>query len=995
MDHAYQPCQQSLFIPRVEGTFKFCDYPCSTGLSLYANGSCLSTCQSLFIPRVEGTFKFCDYPCSTGLKLYANGSCLSTCQSLFIPRVEGLFQFCDYPCSTGQNLYANGSCLSTCQSLFIPRVEGTFKFCDYPCLAGKFLYTNGSCLSPCYDNFNQRTEGTNKFCDYPCVNANDYLYQNKSCIGTCQVEFLTRIEGNFRFCDYPCASGEYLYSNGSCLSACNPLFNIRIEGTYQFCDYPCNLNQFLYQNKSCSNYCQVNFDQFSQSIYQFCNYPCASNQYLYSNKSCFSTCYPTFNIRIEGNLKFQFCDYPCAPGQFLYQNKTCISSCLPVFNKRIEGTYQFCDYPCAMNEYLYQNKTCRGYCTFPFAKRIESIFQFCDFSCGTMGVDYYYPDQGRCKVGCAYPYRADATVLCDLDLSSDDINQCDMISNATDALDRSLTIGAIFASLISANDPGAFGLVGLAKMIFYTKYMELKYPPKLQKVINEQIVNKTSLEIIGTYRDKVQSKIKKYPVPEKFQQYWLHSSFLINFWQNFIYTSLLLLIILVVWILALCTKSCRRTNEVLRKIRDTLKWNFFFTYMLSNYDQIIVYTSLDVRTNKLTSPGLVWSLASLLIMNIIIFIIFITTAVIIRRIRKDVDFGQRRIFSHVNELIRTMKPYEAVFSTFKNSCWSQHTFFFIYSFRISIFYIAIGYMFDNPLAQAVILLIVNIASLLHLCIKRPLSLKVKLVQYITQESLLLIVSTGVFIVAILDFKEQTSAGLRRVIGDIILIVNLLFKFMGIIFILIQLYTGLKLAYQQRKINIRRANVQKRAISVPRIDQSSLSANNSCLKAPTIPNSMFDQSTIFEQSSNFGQSIPGVNLINGIKIPGLQLNKCSDKLEAINLHPDVSQTKDKKRKDGKSDKNGKDFEEDKDVVGERQLNDLSYISPIRDDNLLRGRRDSDTMKEASKMRRIKRRKYKNPEIHEANLRIELANEIKKKDNELKLHGENSEITINDV
>ena len=286
----------------MEGTNKFCDYPCPSTQFLYANSSCLTSCQTLFSQRIEGTYKFCDYPCTSGQYLYANGSCITTCQTLFNQRTEGTNKFCDYPCTSGQYLYANSSCMATCQALFKPRTEGIYKFCDYPCPSTQFLYPNNSCIATCQTSFSIRMEGTNKFCDYPCLST-QFLYANSSCLTSCQTLFSQRTELTYKFCDYPCTSGQYLYANGSCIATCQTQFNQRTEGTNKFCDYPCPSTQF---SDGCS----------------FCITGCASCNTANPNRCLV-----------------------CKAGYFKLENGTCSTACAFPFIEVLVGSDKYCTSP--------------------------------------------------------------------------------------------------------------------------------------------------------------------------------------------------------------------------------------------------------------------------------------------------------------------------------------------------------------------------------------------------------------------------------------------------------------------------------------------------------------------------------------------------------------------------------------------------------------------------------------------------------------------------
>ena len=403
------------FKPTFNALISVCDYPCGIEKYLFWNGSCSSQCP--YYSRTENWYNFCD-ACQPGYFMYANASCYPSCYTLFSVSVTGGSKFCNFPCSSGSYLYPNRICKMTCSIPIIPRSESTYLFCDYPCLINQVLYWNGSCLPSC--KYVARTENLYKFCD-ACANGY-YMYENNTCYSTCYTLFSAVTIGGSKFCNFPCLPGSYLYPNTACSTTCSTPITPRTESTYLFCDYPCQASMYLYWNGSCLSSCQ-------------------------------------YTTRIENG--YQFCD-TCLSGYFLYQNGTCSSSCYSLFIQSTIGGSSFCTSPCTLGQYLYQNGTCSSSCKLPYLPRTESIFLFCESFC-PLTRKYYYPDEDTCQSSCDYPYQAQNTYTCELELSLKDIRQVNALSSITDTAGKVLGVNAFFMSLFSSNDPQAFGLVALTK----------------------------------------------------------------------------------------------------------------------------------------------------------------------------------------------------------------------------------------------------------------------------------------------------------------------------------------------------------------------------------------------------------------------------------------------------------------------------------------------------------------------------------------------------
>ena len=62
---------------------------------MYEDGSCKSTCTKHYTITTIGHSSFCNYPCSSGEYLYADGQCLANRDSPMLKRSKQNHQFCD------------------------------------------------------------------------------------------------------------------------------------------------------------------------------------------------------------------------------------------------------------------------------------------------------------------------------------------------------------------------------------------------------------------------------------------------------------------------------------------------------------------------------------------------------------------------------------------------------------------------------------------------------------------------------------------------------------------------------------------------------------------------------------------------------------------------------------------------------------------------------------------------------------------------------------
>ena len=353
-----------------------------------------------------------------------------------------------------------------------------------------------------------------------------------------------------------CNKGNFLANNGICRPCFNSMCNICIgnrgtdcmksillrsyfDGTgfyvcfigCTFCTGPnvndciqCNPSLILDTDNTCQTSCTLPYVS-SGTLFPKCRLPCSSSQYLYWNNTCQDSC----NYPLQVNTNNGQCNYPCnkAYAEFLYWNGSCLSTC--PFYPRIESGYGFCEL-CP-----------RGY--------------------------YLYLEDNVCKLGCTYPYIIQRLAYCELDLSSSDIEQIATMSKVIGTGSLVQSIGSVIISLLSPDDPSGFTLVVLAKMLLYIRYMDLKYPPRLQSVLDQQDSSKPSVELSSKSSDEeaqnvLKEHMRKYPLPGRFDHYGLHSSFLVNFLEP----TINLISVFVITLLVILSDSCCKQGTRLKNI---------------------------------------------------------------------------------------------------------------------------------------------------------------------------------------------------------------------------------------------------------------------------------------------------------------------------------------------------------------------------------------------------------------------------------------------
>jgi hypothetical protein len=118
----------------------------------------------------------------------------------------------------------------------------------------------------------------------------------------------------------------------------------------------------------------------------------------------------------------------------------------------------------------------------------------------------------------------------------------------------------------------------------------------------------------------------------------------------------------------------------------------------------------------------------------------------------------------------------------------------------------LGTLFDHPLVECILILLMNIAMLAYLFIKRPFKEKIAQIQQVVLELFTLVVNISVFILAVFDARHSEAFDQRKTIGKLLIIINMIFNFTVAGFMLLllvlqgwEIYKDYKSRRQEKKL----------------------------------------------------------------------------------------------------------------------------------------------------------------------------------------------------
>ena len=770
-------CELPLVI-RMDKDKRFCDFLCPASEIVYWDGTCGRSCNAPLTLISQGTppRQYCQYKCKATQFLFPNGTCSDSCNFPLASSVLKGRLFCKYSCTGTDYLYFNGSCIGSCNLPFVQRIENSLQYCDYSCVGENFLYWNGSCLEICEYPLSQRVGNGHLYCDFSCPISTDFLYWNGTCSSQCPYPLSSRSEGltiTRNYCSFLCSESQYLYWNQTCSSKCDFPLTKATYGDSSFCYYPCDVSEYLYWNGSCLPSCSFPLGSRIDAGLNYCDYPCTTGSYLYWNGSCLASCETPLSLRGE-NDKY-FCDYPCLNTRdYLYWNTTCSSQCPSPYIPKAEGSALFsrnyCHSPCDPSDYLYWNNSCLPSCPSPFLSHINSPYRFCNPPCAS--TEFYYDELQACEDECHQP----AFIA-----TNDGYLHCSSIIETMESSE-----GAHFYMFLNAPlKPGTVTVVSLIKVMQYVRYLDIQMPPRLQRLGLSKGRNVLSFSAGIHMSDSMKQDFMKQALPVTYLKNNLHSSFLVNFWEDLCNIFIGFGIACVFFVFEVISRALdwSTVEVVCHTIRVLARWNYVLMILAVNFDDIILFSALEFQSLNFSSEegpksnGFSFFVALAAVLGIVILSLGM---VLYTRWKSKT---QRR--SLVSE------DFQVLFRGFRENSIFNQLFFMIYMFRIGLPMLIAVSLRISPLVVTILQVFVSLGMLVYLLKMNPFVKKINQQQIVLFESIILIMNMSMLALTILSMTGLHNTTGAIILGDIVIVGNDIVNIMCLVFLVIKLYNEIR------------------------------------------------------------------------------------------------------------------------------------------------------------------------------------------------------------
>ena len=536
--------------------------------------------------------------------------------------------------------------------------------------------------------------------------------------------------------------------------------------------------------------------QANSSGFLACNLPCASTEYMYWNSTCHVYCSSPLNQRNDSG--YLTCSLPCNKSDYLYWNSTCLTGCSPPFIQRNNSGYLTCNLPCPNLEYMDWNSLCRSGCDLPFLARNNSGFLTCNLPC--LNREYLYWN-GSCLPTCNPPYIVENKASfnsCIQLVNSTAVNPANwndfqVILATTKVSDNIILVAIFIASVVGIDSHFTNTLASFVKMLPYIRYIKINYPPRLQFMLDHFHSSTISLQFGFDMPIKLADQFAQYPLPSNFAKYQLKSSFLVTYWITM--TSMLIVYCFskILSAITYLLQKNKKLHSLLERINLIFKWNFLLLVFFSNFDGVILPTSLMLRTLNLDSLPNNIDLIVCIFINVTVISFYGLVIHIVRDIRKYKYLTYpEKSKAHIPE--KKWQKYQVTYKDSQNKEFIQHAFLFFYLARLYLFYLVISYLFAYPLMQTILIALLNLLFLGYIVFVKPFASKLALIQYTSDETTMLGVNLCLVILAILDAKNIEHENLRFILGEVIIYTNLWFSLTAAGFLIFTIIVGIRRAY---------------------------------------------------------------------------------------------------------------------------------------------------------------------------------------------------------
>jgi len=362
------------------------------------------------------------------------------------------------------------------------------------------------------------------------------------------------------------------------------------------------------------------------------------------------------------------------------------------------------------------------------------------------------------------------------------------------------------SAVSSGSSIGASAAIS-GKVFSNIKFINISYSNDLDNALATWKSNYFTLGFDIEIPRKLEKRFVNGSLPCVFAKHDVNSCFLINFWEPLVMLLLLILFFVVVlgldWIIGKWKKDKKSLQyRIITRIKVMIL-NFLIVQLYGMYGDIVFYGILEFRSTQVTAGINFFSCVVAVLLLVAMILGFFLHIHLLKRYQNvKRNFGQNQeTKQYFNKFLADHEGIQVIFGDFKDQSLIHQSFLFVLTIRDILFSVILTTLFDHPLVECVLIFLMSLAMLLYLFIKRPFKDVLGQVQQVVLELITLTVNVAVLILAILDQKELEAFDQRDKIGRFLIMINMVFNFLTVFFMLLclgQQGYEVYLEYRQRR-----------------------------------------------------------------------------------------------------------------------------------------------------------------------------------------------------
>jgi len=353
----------------------------------------------------------------------------------------------------------------------------------------------------------------------------------------------------------------------------------------------------------------------------------------------------------------------------------------------------------------------------------------------------------------------------------------------------------ILAPTSKANVPTFFTLTRLNK---YVAFLDTKLPLRLSTFIAATPYRRSILSFQSGLQPpaKIIENLSIKPLPDPFEDQGLHSSFLVNFWQQLMTLAIVIVVALALILLDRITDK----NKWVTSLRVLFNFNFIFIIFSLDIEEIIYYSSLEFKTFKNGTVLGSFSVAISIILFCLLWTYLLYTlyqAYSMKSFSSEIKIGENILHAR-SAFFQKISSLQILHVGLKDTRKSAKFFYFLYASRMFISAILGAYFYTSPIGQSIIQLILSVFMVLIILFIRPFTRIINSIQVFLIELIHLIANLGVLIVVAGAKTNNLDSSGTIFFADLVIILNIAANILVIFFLCIKLLVGIDTIWNLRK-----------------------------------------------------------------------------------------------------------------------------------------------------------------------------------------------------